>query len=170
MGKERRNKFLAVKKEDKMNDPIKIEAVDMIESGLASFLADSYTLYLKTQSFHWNVTGSDFYQLHELFAKQYQNMASAIDEIAERMRALDYRTPGSFQEYIRLKSIPEDTGLHDSQNMIDSLMRDHETLSIKARELRMELERVQDEVTIDILNERSKFHDKSAWMLKSLLK
>jgi starvation-inducible DNA-binding protein len=136
---------------------------------LTHFFADTYLLYLKTQNFHWNVTGPNFYSLHKLFEEQYQELALAVDEIAERIRALGYFTRATFSEFSALSTLKEDKHEVNSQNMIKKLMQDHEILSKHASQLIPKFQRSGDEGTADLLIQRMKSHDKAAWMLKSSL-
>ncbi|HEX2549896.1 MAG TPA: Dps family protein [Gammaproteobacteria bacterium] len=140
-----------------------------IADELTHFLADSYLLYLKTQNFHWNVTGPNFYSLHKLFEEQYQELALAVDEIAERIRALGYFTRASFSDFSALSSLKEEKHETHAQNMIKKLMQDHETLSKHASMLIPKFQKNDDEGTADLLIQRMKSHDKAAWMLKSSL-
>ncbi len=140
-----------------------------IADELTHFLADSYLLYLKTQNFHWNVTGPNFYSLHKLFEEQYQELALAVDEIAERIRSLGCFTRASFSEFSTLSSLKEEKHEVDAQNMLKKLMLDHETLSKHASHLIPKFQKSGDEGTADLLIQRMKSHDKAAWMLKSSL-
>lgn len=137
---------------------------------LTHFLADTYTLYLKTQNFHWNVKGPYFYSLHKLFEEQYQDLASAIDEIAERIRSLGSYTPASFAQYSQLASIKEERNEISAENMIDALAKDHDIMSQHALGIIPKAQKVHDEGTADLLIQRLKVHDKAAWMLKSNLR
>jgi starvation-inducible DNA-binding protein len=140
-----------------------------VAEGLSRFLSDSYLLYLKTQNFHWNVEGKEFASLHLLFEDQYKDLSTAVDTIAERIRALGMPAPGSFKEFSALSSIKEATDLPASDEMIRLLMQDNETASNIARELEEEADKYDDEVTKDMLITRMQKHDKNAWMLRSLL-
>ncbi len=140
-----------------------------IAQGLARVLADSYTLYLKTHNYHWNVTGPLFNTLHLMFEEQYTELAQAIDEIAERIRALGHRAPGSYREYAELTVIPEDEDTPDAQTMIRRLVADQQALVRTAREVFPLADTAQDEPTVDLLTQRMQVHEKNAWMLRSLL-
>lgn len=140
-----------------------------IADALAKLLADSYTLYLKTQNFHWNVTGAQFTNLHELFEKQYQDLANAVDAIAERIRALGLPAPGSYKEFSSLTSIKEASGSYTADKMIEALVADNESIVRNARELFPSVDEAKDESTADLLTERMEVHEKNAWMLRSLL-
>ena len=140
-----------------------------IAKGLSKLLADSYTLYIKTHNFHWNVTGPMFQTLHTLFETQYMDLASAVDEIAERIRALDFFAPGSYAQFSQLTSIKEETGHPDATGMIQQLVEGQETIVRTAREIFPIVEAAGDESTADILTQRMQLHEKNAWMLRSLL-
>jgi|SRR5690554_2107125 len=136
---------------------------------LSSFLADSYFTYLKTQGYHWNVRGPNFYSLHNLFEEQYTNFFAAIDVIAERIRALGADAPGSFEQFRKLSDIKEATGVPTAEEMIEDLAKDHEQLSKRSRELIAAMEKVHDMATADLMTERLGFHDQAVWMLRSSL-
>ena len=134
---------------------------------LSHFLADSYALYLKTQHFHWNVTGPNFPALHKLFEEQYQELAHAIDEIAERIRALGCVAPASFSHFQKLSSLKEEQGVPSAEDMIKKLFKDHEIVSNHAAMILEKAQNADDEVTADLLIQRMHAHDKTAWMLRS---
>jgi starvation-inducible DNA-binding protein len=140
-----------------------------IAEGLARVLADSYMVYLKTHNYHWNVTGKLFHPLHAMFEEQYTELAEAIDEIAERIRALGFRAPGSFREFSEITSIEEDTGHPDAIEMIKRSAEANETILRTAREALKPCHEAGDEATIDLLTHRLKVHSKTAWMLRSHL-
>ena len=140
-----------------------------IAEGLARLLADSYTLYLKTHNFHWNVTGPMFTTLHALFEQHYTELATAVDEIAERIRALGVVAPGSYRQFSELSSIEEETGTPGAQDMIKQLTRDQEAVVRTARSIFPIAEQVHDEPSADLLTQRMQVHEKNAWMLRSLL-
>jgi starvation-inducible DNA-binding protein len=140
-----------------------------IAHGLSKVLADSYMVYLKTHNYHWNVTGKLFHSLHEMFEEQYTELAAAIDEIAERIRAIGYRAPGSFREFSEITSIEEDTDQPDALEMVRRLALDNEAILRTAREVLPACEEAADEATIDLLVERLNVHSKTAWMLRSHL-
>ena len=140
-----------------------------IASGLSRLLADTYTLYVKTHSFHWNVTGEHFNSLHEMFEKQYMDLANAVDEIAERIRALDHRAPGSYAEFSELTCLKEERGAPAAKEMITQLTRGHEKVAATGRSILDSAEKASDQPTIDLLTRRMEKHEKTAWMLRSLL-
>lgn len=140
-----------------------------IAEGLARLLADSYTLYLKTHNFHWNVTGPMFNTLHLMFEEEYTELATAVDEIAERIRALGHPAPGSYKQYLELSSVPEETGVPSAEEMIKQLVEAHEQTAKTARTVFPAAESAQDEATADLLTQRMQVHEKTAWMLRSLL-
>jgi starvation-inducible DNA-binding protein len=140
-----------------------------IADGLSRLLADSYTLYLKTHSFHWNVTGPMFQTLHLLFEQQYTELALAVDTIAERIRALGSNAPGSYKQYAALTSIEEETGVPKAEEMIRQLVQGQEAVIRTARGMFKLAEKASDEPTCDLLTQRMQVHEKAAWMLRSLL-
>ncbi len=140
-----------------------------IAEGLSRLLADSYTLYLKTHNYHWNVTGPMFTTLHQLFEQHYLELATAVDEIAERIRALGFRAPGSYKEFTKLTSIFEAEGEPDAQEMIKDLMEGQEAVVRTARSIFAVVEEANDEPTADLLTQRMQIHEKNAWMLRSLI-
>lgn len=140
-----------------------------IAAGLSRLLADSYTLYLKTHNYHWNVTGPMFVTLHQLFEEQYTELALAVDEIAERIRALGHPAPGSYGEFQKLTSIRDDAGTHDAQAMVAALVTAQETVARTAREVFPIVEAAADEPSADLLTQRMQVHEKNAWMLRSLI-
>jgi starvation-inducible DNA-binding protein len=140
-----------------------------IAEGLCRVLADSYLLYLKTHNFHWNVTGPSFHSLHNMFEEQYTNLAAAIDEIAERIRALGFYAPGSFTEYKELTTIEEAVGVRDAKAMVSQLVVSNEKLIATVRSLLPTLEEASDEATLDLMTQRLHQHSKVAWMLRSTL-
>lgn len=152
-----------------MNTGISEENATEIKKGLSSVLADTYTLYLKTQNYHWNVTGPRFHQLHMIFEEQYKEMAEAVDEIAERIRALGHKSPGTFKEFLQLTSIKEETEVITEDLMINNLVEGHETISRKSREVAQIAGSFNDEASADLLTSRLKTHEKTAWMLRSFL-
>ncbi len=145
------------------------EQREEIAGGLSRVLADSYSLYLKTHNFHWNVTGPMFTTLHTLFEQEYTEMAIAVDEIAERIRALGEFAPGAFSTYASLSSIPEETGVPDARNMIKQLKEGQEAVVRTARSVFPIAENAGDGPTADLLIRRMEVHEKNAWMLRSLL-
>lgn len=140
-----------------------------IADGLSHLLADTYTLYLKTHNFHWNVTGPMFQTLHLMFEQHYNELSLAVDLIAERIRALGHPAPGSYADYARLTSITEASGVPKAEDMIRQLVDGHETLCRTARSIFPVVEHASDEPTADLLTQRLQIHEKTAWMLRSLL-
>ncbi len=141
-----------------------------IVAGLSSLLADSYTLYLKTHNFHWNVTGPMFQSLHTLFEEEYTELALAVDDIAERIRTLGYPAPASYSEYMELASIKETRGVPEAEEMVRLLVEANEAVVRTARSAFPAAEGANDESTADLLTERMRTHEKNAWMLRSILK
>jgi starvation-inducible DNA-binding protein len=140
-----------------------------IANGLSRLLADTYTLYLKTHNFHWNVTGPMFQTLHLMFETQYNELALAVDLVAERIRALGYPAPGTYAEYAALSSIEESAGVPKAEKMIELLVEGQEAVVRTARSIFPLVEKVNDEPTADLLTQRMQVHEKTAWMLRSLL-
>ena len=140
-----------------------------IADGLSRLLADTYTLYLKTHYFHWNVTGPMFQTLHLMFETQYTELALAVDLIAERIRALGFTAPGSYSEYAKLSSISETTNVPKATEMILLLVEGQEAVCRTARSIYAVAEKASDEPTADLLTQRLQLHEKTAWMLRSLL-
>lgn len=140
-----------------------------IAQGLSHLLADTYTLYLKTHYFHWNVTGPMFNTLHLMFEAQYNELALAVDLIAERIRALDIYAPGTYREFAKLTSIKESESVPKAQEMIAELVAGHEAVCRTARSVFPTADAAADEATADLLTQRLQLHEKTAWMLRSLL-
>ena len=143
-----------------------------IAEGLSVFLSDSFTLYLKTHNFHWNVTGPMFNALHVMFEAQYTEQWGALDEIAERIRALGYNAPGSYAEFTRLSSIPEEPGMPDAadwREMVRQLVGGNEAVCRSARKVLDIADDADDDPTEDLMTQRLQVHEKTAWMLRSLL-
>jgi len=140
-----------------------------ISIGLSKVLADTYTLYLKTQNFHWNVTGPMFQSLHLQFDAQYKELFDAVDLIAERIRALGFYAPASFTEFCRLSSIKEPTRVPSARDMIAELVDGHEAVARTARSVFDLADAAKDEATADLLTDRLLEHEKQAWMLRSHL-
>ncbi|MBK8096062.1 MAG: DNA starvation/stationary phase protection protein [Planctomycetes bacterium] len=157
--------------ETKMNIDIGIDGKqrEAIAKGLSRVLADTYTLYLKTHNFHWNVTGPMFQALHLMFETQYNELALAVDLVAERIRALAYPAPGTYKQFAQLAAIKEDDGVPPAQDMIRKLLAGHETVARTAREVFLAAEEANDQPTCDLLTQRMQVHEKTAWMLRSLL-
>lgn len=141
----------------------------LVCKGLNRLLADSYLLYLKTQNYHWNVTGKMFQSLHTLFEKQYLEQALAIDVIAERIRALGEYAPGSFAAFSKVSSIKEESTIPAAEQMIHSLVQGNEAVVTTAREIVALADGCEDDVTTDLMIERMQVHEKNAWMLRSLI-
>jgi len=156
-----------------MNLPIDIgiseELRQEIGAGLSRLLADTYTLYVKTHNFHWNVTGPLFNTLHLMFETQYTELALAVDLIAERIRALGLPAPGSYSQFARLTCLQEETGVPAAEEMIRQLVKDQEAVVRTARSIFPTVEKASDEPTADLLTQRMQVHEKTAWMLRSLL-
>ncbi len=150
---------------------IGIDAADRKEivKGLSALLADSYTLYLMTHNFHWNVTGPQFNSLHNMFMLQYTEQWNALDLIAERIRALGYPAPGTYKEFVSLASIQEVEGTPKAIDMVRHLVNAQEAVARVARGLFPLIDKVDDQPTADLLTQRINVHEKTAWMLRSLL-
>jgi starvation-inducible DNA-binding protein len=144
-------------------------AREQIGAGLARLLADTYTLYLKTHNFHWNVTGPMFSTLHLMFETQYTELALAVDLIAERIRALGFPAPGSYRQFADLTSLSEETTVPSAEEMIRQLVKDQEAVVRTARSIFPVVDEAHDEPTADLLTQRMQVHEKTAWMLRSLL-
>ena len=140
-----------------------------IAAGLSRLLADTYTLYLKTHNFHWNVTGPMFQTLHLMFEQQYNELALAVDLIAERIRALGIPAPATYKEFLQLSSIKEDAGVPSAEEMIKLLVEGQESVVRTARSVFPLVDKANDEPTADLLTQRMQVHEKTAWMLRSLL-
>ncbi len=142
-----------------------------IADGLSRLLADTYTLYLKTHNYHWNVTGPMFQTLHLMFETQYNELALAVDLVAERIRALGFRAPASYAEFGALATLKEDAGraTPDAKTMIARLIEGQETVVRTARSVFPLAEKANDQPTADLLTQRMQVHEKTAWMLRSLL-
>ncbi|MEO0540644.1 MAG: Dps family protein [Cyanobacteria bacterium P01_A01_bin.105] len=140
-----------------------------IAEGLSRLLADTYTLYLKTHNFHWNVTGPMFNTLHLMFEGQYNELALAVDSIAERIRALGLPAPGTYSAYAQLSSISETEGVPTAEEMIKLLVEGQEAVARTARSIFPAADEANDEPTADLLTQRLQVHEKTAWMLRSLL-
>ena len=153
----------------KIDIGIKDKDRKVIADGLSRLLADTYTLYLKTHNFHWNVTGPMFQTLHLMFEAQYNELALAVDLVAERIRALGYPAPGTYSEYAKLSSIKETAGVPKAEKMIELLVEGQESVVRTARSIFPLVEKVNDEPTADLLTQRMQVHEKTAWMLRSLL-
>lgn len=146
-----------------------VEESQDVAAVLKNVLADTYTLYLKTQNYHWNVTGPLFPQLHAMFEEQYQALAEAVDELAERIRALGEFAPASYSAFAELGNIDEDNSVPQAEAMIAQLLDDNETLVRFMRENFDVIDEAGDEVTADLFTQRMTHHEKAAWMLRSML-
>ena len=140
-----------------------------IAEGLSHLLADTYTLYLKTHNYHWNVTGPMFNTLHLMFETQYTELALAVDQIAERIRALGYPAPGSYRQYAKLSIIEESETVPSAEEMIADLVKGQEAVVRTARKVFPVADKAADEPTTDLLTQRMQIHEKTAWMLRSML-
>lgn len=140
-----------------------------IAQGLSGLLADSYTLYLMTHNFHWNVTGPQFNSLHAMFMAQYTEQWTALDMIAERIRALGFPAPGTYKEFVKLASIKEVEGVPNANDMIHHLLEAQEATARTARKLFPVVDAANDQPTADVLTQRIDVHEKTAWMLRSLI-
>lgn len=141
----------------------------VITEGLSRLLADTYTLYLKTHNYHWNVTGPQFNTLHTMFETQYLELATAVDTIAERIRSLGAWAPGTYTEYARLATVKEAEGIPSAEEMVADLAADQATVVRTAREIFGPADEAQDEATADLLTQRMQVHEKTAWMLRALI-
>jgi starvation-inducible DNA-binding protein len=141
-----------------------------ISEGLKQLLADSYTLYLQTHNFHWNVTGLHFRELHLMFEEHYTELAIAVDDIAERIRALDVPAPGTYKEFSKLSSIKEIDGVPDSLEMVELLTKGHEQVIKTSRKVLKIAQNADDESTAALVSDRMRVHEKTAWMLRATKK
>jgi len=140
-----------------------------IAEGLSRLLADTYSLYLKTHYFHWNVTGPMFHSLHQMFEEEYVELAQAVDDVAERIRTLGAVAPGSYSQFAELSSVPETRDVPDAQEMVRLLVEGNEAVVRTARAAFPAAERASDEATADLITERMRTHEKTAWMLRSMI-
>lgn len=152
-----------------INIGIDDEARAQIAQGLSRLLADSYTLYLKTHNYHWNVTGPRFRDLHLLFEEQYSELATAVDLIAERIRTLGLQAPGSYSAFAKLTQIQEEDSIPSAEQMLQNLIIAQETLVRTAREVLPTAQDADDESSASLIADRMVVHEKSAWMLRSLI-
>ena len=151
---------ICIKKDDRLK----------IAEGLKNLLADSYTLYLQTHNFHWNVTGVHFRELHLMFEEHYTELAVAVDDIAERIRTLDVAAPGTYKEFARLSSIKEVEGVPSSADMVDLLTQGHEQVVKTSRQVLKLAQAADDESTAALVSDRMRIHEKTAWMLRATRK
>ncbi|SUO94268.1 Dps family protein [Suttonella ornithocola] len=140
-----------------------------IADGLSKLLADSYSLYIKTHNYHWNVTGPQFNALHTMFEEQYTELATAIDEIAERIRALGHLAPGSYKEFSELTSIKDGNKTLSAEEMVKDLIEGQETVARTCRSIFPDVDEASDEPTADLLTVRMQTHEKTAWMLRAMI-
>ncbi|RAU18534.1 DNA starvation/stationary phase protection protein [Nitrincola tibetensis] len=154
----------------KMDIGIKKSDREKIAEGLKHLLADTYTLYLQTHNFHWNVTGPQFRELHLMFEEHYNELALAVDDIAERIRTLDVAAPGTYKEFVRLSNIKEVDGVPEAKEMVDLLTQGHETVVRTCREVLKLAQEADDESTASLASDRMRVHEKTAWMLRVLNK
>lgn len=148
-----------------INEPDRKE----IAEGLSRLLADTYSLYLKTHNFHWNVTGPQFHALHTMFMEQYTELAEAVDVVAERIRTIGFPAPGSYSDFAELGSVKETRGVPTADEMVRLLVEGNEAVAKTARTALPATERSDDQSTQDLLVERLRVHEKAAWMLRSML-
>lgn len=139
-----------------------------IAEGLKRLLADSYTLYLQTHNFHWNVVGPQFRELHMMFEEHYTELATAVDDIAERIRTLDVPAPGTYKQFASLSSIEEVEGIPSGKEMVDLLTHGHEQVVKTGREVLKMAQDADDESTAALVSDRMRVHEKTAWMLRAL--
>ena len=152
-----------------LNTGISSEDREELAAELSKLLADSYTLYLKTHNFHWNVTGPMFQTLHTMFEEHYTELAMAVDVVAERIRALGLPAPGSYAAFRRLSTVPDTDGVPKALEMVKLLVEAHETVIRTARQVVHVAEAAGDQATADLGTQRLQLHEKTAWMLRSLL-
>lgn len=152
-----------------MNIGLKKNDCESIVVGLKKLLADTYTLYLETHNFHWNVVGPQFRELHLMFEEQYTELATAVDDIAERIRALGAPAPGTYSEMNDLTVIEETTGVPSSASMIRILTEDNEAVVRTARAVLEQAQQAGDESSASLIGDRMVVHEKTAWMLRSLM-
>lgn len=138
-----------------------------IAEGLKRLLADSYTLYLQTHNFHWNVTGIHFRELHLMFEEHYTELAIAVDDIAERIRTLDVAAPGTYKAFSQLSSIAEVDGVPSSSEMVELLTKGHEQVIKTSRQVLQLAQNADDESTSALVSDRMRVHEKTAWMLRA---
>ena len=158
-----------MKKQGKIDIGISEKDRKAIAQGLSRLLADTYTLYLQTHNFHWNVKGPMFQTLHLMFETQYNELALAVDLVAERIRALDFPAPGTYGEFVKLSSVKEVAGVPKAQDMIRILVDGQEAVVRTARSVFPLVDQAHDEPSADLLTQRMQVHEKTAWMLRSLL-
>ena len=165
----KKNHPSSVKSEAGMNIGISDKGRSAIAKGLSHLLADTYTLYLTTHNFHWNVKGSMFNSLHTMFMAQYTEQWNALDLIAERIRALGFPAPGTYREFAKLTVIKESEGTLNATEMLKQLLAGQEAVTKTARSILPIVDKASDEPTADLLTQRMQIHEKNAWMLRSML-
>ncbi|VEP12165.1 conserved hypothetical protein [Hyella patelloides LEGE 07179] len=139
-----------------------------IAEGLKHLLADSYTLYLQSHNFHWNVTGPQFRELHLMFEEHYTELATAVDDVAERIRTLDVPAPGTYKSFAELSSIKEIEGVPSAKDMVEILTQGHQQIVKTCREVLIVAQKADDESTASLVSDRMRIHEKTAWMLRAL--
>ncbi len=142
---------------------------EAVAGNLKKLLADSYTLYLQTHNFHWNVTGNQFRELHLMFEEHYNELAVAVDDIAERIRTLGVPAPGTYKSFVELSSIEEVEGVPEAKQMIEILVTSHEAVVRTSREALKVAHQADDESSAALISDRMRIHEKTAWMLRALL-
>ncbi|MDZ7788620.1 MAG: Dps family protein [Halofilum sp. (in: g-proteobacteria)] len=147
---------------------IKEQDREQIAEGLKRLLADSYTLYLQTHNFHWNVTGPQFRELHLMFEEHYTELATAVDDIAERIRTLGVAAPGTYKAFAGLSSIKQEEGIPDAGEMVALLTKGHEQVVKTSREVLKTAQDADDESTAALVSDRMRVHEKTAWMLRAM--
>lgn len=152
----------------KIDIGISTENREAIAEGLKKVLADSYTLYLQTHNFHWNVTGPQFRELHLMFEEHYNELAVAVDDVAERIRTLGVAAPGTYKAFAQLSSIDEVEGVPTAGDMIQILTRGHEQVVKTCRETLVLAQKADDESTASLVSDRMRIHEKTAWMLRAM--
>jgi starvation-inducible DNA-binding protein len=152
-----------------MNIGIEEQDRQVIAQGVSELLADTYTLYLKTHNFHWNVVGPKFHDLHLMFEAQYTELSTAVDDVAERIRTLGFPAPATYSQFAQLSSIKETEGVPSADEMLRILTSDNETLIRTARRILPLAQEANDESTASLISDRMVIHEKTAWMLRSLL-
>ena len=153
---------------ESMNIGITSEQRAIVSDGLKALLADSYTLYLQTHNFHWNVTGPKFHDLHLLFEEHYTELAVAVDDIAERVRTLGAVAPGTYREFAALSNIEETEGVPSADDMVAILTASHEQVVRTCRDVLKLAQAADDESSVALISDRMRIHEKTAWMLRSL--
>ncbi len=141
---------------------------EQVANGLSRLLSDSYTLYLQTHNFHWNVTGPRFRDLHMMFEEHYTELATAVDEIAERIRTLGMRAPGTYKEFSQLSAIKEVEGVPDASDMVSLLTKGHEQVVNTCRDVLLVAQEASNESSVALISDRMRLHEKTAWMLRSM--